>query len=112
MYICIRNKKQNNLKRGGNPKQRLKIMTRQLLEKVAKAKGIDLSMYDHVTAIINEAYTFVIIRFWTLEVVGGNRHELFNDRVKLSISAILKREEEWPEDYETSPYGEWIYNIK
>ena len=26
MYLCIRNKKQNNLKRGGNPKQRLKNM--------------------------------------------------------------------------------------
>ena len=90
MYLCIRNKKQNNLKRGGNPKQRLKIMTRQLLEKVAKAKGIDLSMYDHVTAIINEAYTFVIIRFWTLEVVGGNRHELFNETCRREVfDAVL-----------------------
>lgn len=87
-------------------------MTRKLLDKVVKAKGIDLRMYDHVTATINESYTFVYVRFWTLEVVGGHRHELFNDRVKLSISAILKRGDELPEDYETSPYGEWIYNIK
>ncbi len=87
-------------------------MTRQLLEKVIKAKKIDLTIYDHVTAFVNEAYTYVYIRFWTLEVIGGNRRELFNKRVKLSVSAILKRGEEWPEDYETKAGGEWIYNIK
>ena len=87
-------------------------MTRQLLENIAKAKNIDLSNYDQVTATINQAYTFIFIRFWALQVCGGDRREVGSKTVKLSISSILKREEEFPEDYETNPYGEWIYEIR
>ncbi len=87
-------------------------MTRQLLNKIIKTKRIDLNAYDHVSAFVNEAYTFVYVSFWTLQVTAGNRRRCGEKRVKLSVSSILKRGEEWPEDYETQPGGEWLYNIK
>ena len=85
-------------------------MTRELLNKVAKAHKVNLEHYDHVWASINEAYTFITICFSNLQVCGGQRH-FYNQRyVKLSIAAIMKRCEELPEDYETRSI-EWIHEI-
>ena len=71
-------------------------MTREILQKVAKAKKIDLSLYDHVIGFINESYTKVLISFASLEVFGGCRQYCNQKDVVLSVAAIQKREEpEW-----------------
>lgn len=90
-------------------------MTRELLNKVAKAKKINLEHFDHVAAFVNEAYTFVYITFFQAEILPGGQFRRCNCKeVKLSVTAILKREEEMPEDYETAMHhrGEWLFNIR
>lgn len=87
-------------------------MTRALLNKIAKAKKINLDHYDHVAAFINEQYTFIYVSFWAHEVVGGRAFRCCEKKVKLSVSSILKREEEFPEDYVTGPYGKWLWEVK
>lgn len=90
-------------------------MTRELLNKIAKAKNINLEHFDHVAAHINETYTFVLIDFFSAQILPGGHFRRCNVKsVKLSVSSILKRGEEFPEDYETERAwrGEWIFNIK
>ena len=85
-------------------------MTRELLNKIAKANKINLEHYDHVWAAANEAYTFVNICFSNLQVCGGERNFYNQHYIKMSIAAMLKREEN-PYDYETRGI-KWIYEIK
>lgn len=90
-------------------------MTRKLLEKVAKAKKINLSYYDHVAAKVNEAYTWIYIDFFSAEIYpGGEMKRCCVQSVKLRVMDILKRGEEYPEEYETKYAwrGEWISDLK
>lgn len=90
-------------------------MTLELLNKIAKAKKINLEHFDHVAASINEAYTWILVDFFNAEILPGGQFRRCNVKsVKLSVSSILKREEELPEDYETAMAwrGEWLFNIK
>lgn len=87
-------------------------MTRELLNKVAKVKGINLEHFDHIYAKVNDNFTFVEITFFNLQVSPmGNIKWCSLKSVKLSVSSILKREEELPEDYETNG-SRWIYEIR
>lgn len=89
-------------------------MTKQLLEKVAKAKGINLEHFDKVAAFVNSKYTQVVISFWNHECVSHNPRRCNEVTVRLSVASILKREEEWPEDYETTDVvaGQWLWEFK
>lgn len=71
-------------------------MTQEILNKVCKAKKVNLEWYDHVIAYINENYTKVFITFANLEVVGGRRMFCNDKSIVLSVAAIQKRgEAEW-----------------
>lgn len=71
-------------------------MTREILNKIAKAKKIDLAMYDHVIGYINENYTKVYVTFANLEVVGGSRYFYNKKSVVFLVSSLQKNEEfEW-----------------
>lgn len=88
-----------------------KAMTKELLNKVATMKKINLSLYDHVFSKLNDNYTFVVITFFNLQVSPmGVRTSCNCHTVKISVSSILKREEEYPDDYETDG-SKWIYEI-
>lgn len=92
-------------------------MTRELLNQVAKSKGINLAHFDHVMATCNPTYTFVRIAFFCLEVFPGGQRKWCGTRyVKLSIASILKKVEQtnvWPEDYETrNGDAQWLYEIQ
>lgn len=88
-------------------------MTRELLEKIAKRKGINLKNYDKVAAFINERYTSIVVTFWQHECVNLNPRRVNEITVRLSVASILKREEEIPEDYETKDIvsGQWIWEF-
>lgn len=85
-------------------------MTREILNAIAKAKGINLGHYSKVTSFINEAYTKVIVIFFEEEGVGFYRTRCNEKQVTLSVNAILRREE-FPEDYETDG-SKWIFDIR
>ena len=85
-------------------------MTREILNKIAKANKINLEHYDHIWATINEAYTFVTICFSNLQICGGQRNYYNQRYIKMSVAAMLKREE-YPDEYETRGI-EWINDIK
>lgn len=88
------------------------VMTRELLNKVATMKKIDLSLFDHIYSEVNDNYTFVEIKLFNLQVSPmGDRKWCNVKSVKLSVSSILKREEEFPSDYETDG-SMWIYEIR
>lgn len=71
-------------------------MTREILNKIAKAKKINLDMYDHILGFINENYTKVFITFGNLEVVGGGRKFYNLKNVCFLVSSLQKNEEpEW-----------------
>lgn len=71
-------------------------MTTEILNKIAKAKKINLDWYDHINAFINPNYTKVFVTFGTLEVCFGSRTFCNKKTIVLSLSAIQKREEnEW-----------------
>lgn len=71
-------------------------MTREIITKIAKAKGINLDYYDHINAYINPNYTKVYITFGTLECCYGHRTFCCQRTVTMLISALQKREEpEW-----------------
>ena len=83
-------------------------MTREILEKIAKAKKVNIGWYDHVFAFINENYTKVFVTFGSLEVVGGGRCFCNKKTITLSVAAIQKREEpEW--DYTTQGWTRLEY---
>lgn len=71
-------------------------MTREILNKIAKSKKVNLDWYDHIIAYINDNYTKVFVTFGNLEVVGGSRFFCNKKTIVLSVCAIQKREEpEW-----------------
>ena len=71
-------------------------MTRELINRTAKAKGINLEHYDSVIAFINPNYTKVFITLATAEIVGGARYFCGQRTITLSVAAIMKRgEPEW-----------------
>lgn len=87
-------------------------MTKEILNNIAKAHKINLSIYDHVYAAINDNYTKIRVYIYALEILpGGQRRWCGTQAFNLSVNAILKKEELLPEDYETN--GErWIYELK
>ena len=83
-------------------------MTSEILNKIAKAKKVNLGWYDHIDAFINENYTKVFITFANLEVCGGSRFFCNKKTITLSVAAIQKREEaEW--DYTTQGWTRLEY---
>lgn len=87
-------------------------MTKELLNRIAKMKNIDLALYDHVYATVSEDYKWVYCSVWAHESVGGHINRAGEKRFKLSVMSILKREQELPEEYETPWQGSWIYELK
>ena len=85
-------------------------MTNEKLQKIAKRHKIDLSQYDEVLSFINENYTFVLITFAVRENLGGNAYHHDRLKLKLSVSAIMKRVE-FEDDYCTNGW-EWIFDIR
>jgi len=85
-------------------------MNKAILEKIAKAKKINLKHFDEVFGWVNEKYTYIIISFACRENVGGNAYHLCRKDIKLSVAAINKREE-FVEDYTTNGW-KWIWEIK
>ena len=85
-------------------------MTREILNKIAKAKKINLGWFDHINAYINPNYTKVFITFGQMEVCGGSRHFLNQNTVVLSVAAIQKRFE-IETDYTTQGWT-WIDEIR
>lgn len=66
-------------------------LTKSLLEKVCKAKKVNIEWYDSVIAWINDNYTKVYIELANKEVVGGQRYFLNRKTITLSVCAIMKR---------------------
>ena len=87
-------------------------MTRETLNKIAKANKIDLTQYMKVAGFINPNYTKVFILFFDEEGVGFDRIRCNQKTITMNVSAIQKRDE-FPEDYCTdNAGGEWIYEIR
>lgn len=76
-------------------------MTREILNKIAKVKKIDLAMYDHINGFINEQYTKVFVTLGTLEVVGGSRY-FYNQKTYVFLVSSLQKKEEF----------EWLYTTQ
>ena len=87
-------------------------MTREILNELAKAKKINLQHHDKVKAWINPQYTFIYVSFGLHECVGGRAKMIEHTKFKLSIASILKKGLHFPEEYETSIYGDFIWSIK
>lgn len=85
-------------------------MNKAILEKIAKAKKINLKHYNEVFGWVNEKYTYVTITFAVRENVGGNAYHLCRKDVRLSVAAIQKRFED-ETDYTTNGW-KWIWEIK
>lgn len=85
-------------------------MTNEKLQKIAKRYKIDLSQYDEVFSFINKNYTFVLVTFSERENLGGDVHHHARRTLKISVSAIMKREE-IEDDYCTNGW-EWIFDIR
>lgn len=85
-------------------------MTRNLLEKIAKQKKINLALYDHVFSWICPLYKWVYIKLYCLEGTGFYRTESCVTYVKLSVRRIMDRcEPEW--EYTTNG-PMWIMDLK
>ena len=88
-------------------------MTREILNEIVKAKKLNLHNYDKVLAWINPQYTYIYVSFGLHECIPGCRAKMVEiTKFKLSIASILKKEKHFPEDYETSIFGDFIWNIK
>jgi len=85
-------------------------MTRGLLNRIAKIKGINPKDFMKVDAFINDTYTKIFVIFYDVQGVSLQRIRCNEKVVTLSIFAIQKRAEELPEDYECS--GVWISDLK
>lgn len=88
-------------------KETLSKMIPEILKKVAKSHKIDLDHFDEVDSYINDAYTFIYVTFAERENLGGEARRCNRQTFKLSVSAILKRGELWPEEYTTNGW-QWI----
>ena len=89
-----------------------KIMTREILDELVKTHKLNLDHYDKVKAWINPQYTFIYVSFGMHECVGGRAKMIEYTKFRLSIASILKKEKHFPEDYETSIFGDFIWRIK
>lgn len=90
-------------------------MTRQLLNEIIKSKKLEniIDACDKVCAWINDNYTFITVQVGAHECVpGGVAKMIVMKTVRLSVASILKKGEHWPDEYETSPFGEYIWNLK
>lgn len=88
-------------------------MTREILNEIVKSKKINLDHYDKVKAFINKNYTYIHVIFGLHECAPGGHTSLCDcTHFRLSIANILKKEQHTPEDYETSPCGDFIWSIK
>ena len=87
-------------------------MTREILNEIVKAKKINLDYCDKVRALINSNYTYIYVTFGMHESVGGCAKLVSVYDFKLSIANIQKKEQHTPEEYETSPHGDFIWSIK
>lgn len=88
-------------------------MTREILNEIVKAKKLNLDHYDKVKAWINPQYTFIYVSFGMHECIPGCTAKMVEfTNFKMSIASILKKEQHLPEEYETSIYGDFIWNIK
>jgi len=88
-------------------------MTREILNEIVKAKKLNLQHYDKVKAWINPQYTFINVSFGLHECIPGCAAKMVEiTKFKLSIASILKKEQHFPEEYETSIYGDFIWSIK
>jgi len=85
-------------------------MNKETLKRIAKTHKVNLEHFDSVFAYINEAFTKVYITFATTEVVGGEKHHYNRTDIRLSVSAILNRQED-PDDYTTQGWT-WLFEIK
>lgn len=88
------------------------IMTREILDELVKIHKINLDHYDKVKAWINPQYTYIHVSFGLHECVGGRAKMIEFVKFRLSIASILKKEKHFPEDYETSIFGDFIWRIK
>jgi len=87
-------------------------MTREILNEIVKAKKINLDHFDKVKAWINPQYTYIYVSFGIHECVSHNATMVEMKSFRLSIANILKQEKHFPEEYETSTFGDFIWNIK
>lgn len=87
-------------------------MTREILNELAKERKLNLENYDKVKAWINPGYTFIYVSFGAHECVGGHARMIEYTKFRLSIASILKKQKHWPEEYETSIFGDFIWDIK
>lgn len=85
-------------------------MTREALNKIAKAHGVSLDAFANINAWINEKYTKVMVTFANRENLGGNAYYYNHRFISLSVAAIMKRDED-PADYTTQSW-EWISDIR
>ena len=85
-------------------------MTRQLLEKIAKAYKVNLEHFTHVLAWTDENYTYLFVKFSEIQICGDERHFHNGKTIKMSIAAMLKRGE-FPDDYVTKNH-QWISEIR
>lgn len=118
-YLCISNycrifasEKETNNKLNPKTRKGNKIMTREILNELVKERKLNLDHYDKVKAWINPNYTFIYVSFGMHECVGGRAKMVEFTKFRLSIASILKKEKHFPEDYETSIFGDFIWNIK
>ena len=89
-----------------------KIMTREILNELVKTHKLNLDHYDKVKAWINPQYTFIYVSFGMHECVGGRAKMIEYTNFRLSIASILKKEKHFPEEYQTSIFGDFIWSIK
>lgn len=85
-------------------------LTKSLLEKVCKAKKINIRCYGSVIAWINDKYTKVYIILANKEVVGGTRYFYDRRTITLSVNAIMKRYQK--PDADIHEPQEWQYTTE
>ena len=111
-YCIFASEKETNNKLNPKTRKGTKIMTREILDELVKTHKLNLDHYDKVKAWINPQYTFIYVSFGMHECVGGRAKMIEYTKFRLSIASILKKEKYFPEDYETSIFGDFIWNIK
>jgi len=87
-------------------------MTREIFNEIVKAKKLNTDHFDKIKAWINPQYTFIYVTVGMHECVGGRAKLVPLMEFRLSIASILKKAEHWPEEYETSIWGDFIWSLK
>lgn len=81
-------------------------MTNEKLQKIVKQHKVNLDWFTHVNCFANQNYTFLFVTFASIENCGHSTSYVGRKEIKISISAICKREE-FVEDYYTNGF-EWL----